>query len=78
MNEFWSLPIFLWVAIVCFAFSLLWGTFSGVSYRMERRLPDRHPRRTRWADWSLVEQIAAIMGIISFIIQVAQWVYPLF
>jgi hypothetical protein len=27
--------------------------------------------------WIIIERLAAIMGIISFIVQVAQWVYPL-
>jgi hypothetical protein len=74
MKELWSVPIFLWVGLTCFAFIPLWRAFSGEHYKLEQRL-ERHPQRAGWGGWSFVEQLAVIMGIISFIIQVAQWVY---
>jgi hypothetical protein len=69
-----SVPIFLWVGLTCFAFIPLWRAFSGEHYKLEQRL-ERHPQRAGWGGWSFIEQLAVIMGIISFIIQVAQWVY---
>jgi hypothetical protein len=52
----------------------IWRAFSGDRLRTAHY--ERHPRRGGWGGWSFIEQLAAIMGIITFIIQVAQWVYP--
>jgi hypothetical protein len=70
----WSLPIFALIGTVCFvivALLQLYRMSGRVSYRIESR-----PRPRRNGGWAFAERVAVIMGIVSFIIQVAQWIYP--
>jgi hypothetical protein len=77
MDIIWSLStqprtVFLLIAVVCFLLvAVLRFERSGALYRYQHQ---RYSRRS--SNWRLIEQVAAIMGIISFIIQVAVWVYP--
>jgi hypothetical protein len=70
VRSLWSRPdFFLWVAIACL---LIFGVAQmAAEIRDERSAHvESGPRRSVW---TFVEQSAAVVGIISFLIQVAIW-----
>ena len=71
----WSQPkIFLLIGTVCFVLiAVLRFARSGPAYQHKRY---EYRSYSRSSSWPFIERVAAIMGIIAFIIQVAQWVYP--
>jgi hypothetical protein len=73
-----SSSIFLLIGILCFALAgILRHRARGVaSYEPRKSYSIDRLRRRQRGGWRFIEQLAAVMGIISFIIQVAVWVYP--
>ena len=66
VRSLWSRPdFFLWVAIACML-------IFGVAQTAEQLHVEAGPRRSVW---HFIEQAAALVGIISFFIQVAMWLY---
>ena len=71
MRSLWSRPdFFLWVAIACL---LIFGVAQTAAEICDERSAhvEFGPRRSAW---TFVEQSAAIVGIISLLIQVAIWI----
>jgi hypothetical protein len=72
VRSLWSRPdIFLWVAIACL---LIIGVAQTVAQLHDKRsvYVESGPQRSVW---HFVEQSAAIVGLTSFLIQVAMWIY---
>ena len=72
VRSLWSRPdFFLWVAIACL---LIFGVAQTAAQHHEQRSVhvESGPRRSVW---HFVEQSAAIVGITSFLSQVAMWIY---
>ena len=83
--DIWSLPIFTLIGTACFVLigvmKISWaredyGTDAPRGTLYSRPSLPLPRLRRRGAGWTFIEQLAAIMGIISFIIQIAMWVYP--
>ena len=79
VRSLWSWPdIFLWVAIACL---LIFGVAqTAAQFHDERSVhvesgPQRGSSGPQRSVWHFVEQSAAIVGITSFLIQVAMWIY---
>jgi|GEM_PF-4722829 len=83
MDAFWSFWVqpnpFLTIGALCFALIPLarFILSDRASYHLERleRSDNTRARRSR-NRWGFLEQLAAIMGIVSFVIQAAVWIYP--
>ena len=72
VRSLWARPdIFLWVAI---ASMLIFGVAQTAAQLQDERSVhvESGPRRSVW---HIVVQSAAIVGITSFLIQVAMWIY---
>ena len=72
VRSLWSRPdFFLWVAIACM---LIFGVAQTAAQPHDERSVHvaSGPQRSVWR---IVEQSAAIVGITSFLFQVAMWIY---
>jgi hypothetical protein len=79
MEAYWSLPIALQVAAAClvifFASKALrrWeAPQSPGNWRYEWRSGPPMPHKD-WIGWKIIERLAAVLGVLSFIIQIGQW-----
>lgn len=71
MEAYWhSVPIALQIALLC---ALL---FVGARY-LKKHAPETTPPNMAMiprGGWKHIERVAAILGILSFILQIGQWV----
>lgn len=66
--------LFLIIAIVCLALFVIAGLVAGELIPSLWYAPRSfRPRRVQSSIWHLVQNISAIVGIASFLIQIVQW-----
>lgn len=62
-----GLPLYLGLAILCFALAILIGLIRGGSYG------GKAPRARSGGIGSVIQMLSAVLGILSFAMQVLQW-----
>lgn len=66
---------FLVIALVCLALFVVAGLFAGelLPYLGQSSHSVRARRPPRSSIWPIIQNVSAVLGIVAFLIQIAQW-----